>query len=172
MRIENDGKTGINASANLAALSVFNPVQNTTVLEVRGGGGSSQSRLRFTYGSSTSVTSENGLIVSNTGEFSLRAGQNRFLSFYTNDGSDTERFRVFSNGRFFIGSTPVDNAYQLEVNGTAKATSLSTTAPSGGSIKPWKLGEAATVSPTSPNRTIRVEIDGTVYYLHAKTTND
>jgi hypothetical protein len=28
------------------------------------------------------------------------------------------------------------------------------------------------VSPTSPNRTITVVIDGTTYYLHAKTTND
>ena len=172
MRIENDGKSGINATANLAALSVFNPVQNTSVLEVRGGGGSSQSRLRFTYGTSSSVTAENALIFSNTSEFSFRAGLNRVLSFYTNDGSDTERFRLFSNGRVFIGSSPVDNAYQLEVNGTAKAASLSTNAPSGGSIKPWKIGEAATVSPTSPNRTLRVEVDGVVYYIHAKTTND
>ena len=51
-------------------------------------------------------------------------------------------------------------------------SNIKTGAPTGGSQKPWKLGEAATVSPTSPNRTIRVEIDGTVYYLHAKTTND
>jgi hypothetical protein len=28
------------------------------------------------------------------------------------------------------------------------------------------------VSPTSPNRTITVMIDGTLYYLHAKTTNN
>jgi len=28
------------------------------------------------------------------------------------------------------------------------------------------------VSPTSPNRTITVVIDGTTYYIHAKTTND
>lgn len=28
------------------------------------------------------------------------------------------------------------------------------------------------VSPTSPNRTITVNVDGTTYYLHAKTTND
>jgi len=53
-----------------------------------------------------------------------------------------------------------------------KAAEVVTAAPTGGSIRRWKLGEAATVSPTSPNRTIRVEIDGTVYYLHAKTTND
>ena len=53
-----------------------------------------------------------------------------------------------------------------------KEAEVVTAAPTGGSIRKWKLGEAATVSPTSPNRTIRVEIDGTVYYLHAKTTND
>jgi hypothetical protein len=53
-----------------------------------------------------------------------------------------------------------------------KDAGIITSAPTGGSIRKWKLGEAATVSPTSPNRTIRVEIDGTVYYLHAKTTND
>ena len=53
-----------------------------------------------------------------------------------------------------------------------KSAEVVTAAPTGGSIRKWKLGEAATVSPTSPNRTIRVEIDGTVYYLHAKTTND
>lgn len=53
-----------------------------------------------------------------------------------------------------------------------KAAEVVTAAPTGGSIRKWKLGEAATVSPTSPDRTIRVEIDGTVYYLHAKTTND
>jgi hypothetical protein len=28
------------------------------------------------------------------------------------------------------------------------------------------------VSPTSPNRTLSVNVDGTTYYLHAKTTND
>ena len=29
-----------------------------------------------------------------------------------------------------------------------------------------------TVSPTSPDRTIEVDIGGTIYYLHAKTTNN
>lgn len=53
-----------------------------------------------------------------------------------------------------------------------KEAEIVTAAPTGGSVRKWKLGEAATVSPTSPNRTIRIEIDGTVYYLHAKTTND
>lgn len=78
----------------------------------------------------------------------------------------------------FTTSSAVDNftifadGGNAELRGKFKSSSLETSAPSGGSVKPWKLGEVATVSPTSPNRTIRVEIDGVVYYIHAKTTND
>jgi hypothetical protein len=52
------------------------------------------------------------------------------------------------------------------------AGSIKTAAPTGGTAKPWRLGNVATVTPTSPNRTIEVEIDGVTYYIHAKTTND
>ena len=61
----------------------------------------------------------------------------------------------------------------------AKADSLATfggavrtAAPSGGTAANWKLGTVASVSPTSPNRTIEVDIGGTIYYIHAKTTNN
>ena len=56
--------------------------------------------------------------------------------------------------------------------GTTIASSLTTAAPSGGTAAAWKLGTVATVSPTSPNRTIEVDIGGTIYYIHAKTTNN
>ncbi len=57
-------------------------------------------------------------------------------------------------------------------NGNFVATgSLTTSAPTGGAGA-WELGVANTVTPTAPNRTITIEIDGTVYYLAAKTTND
>lgn len=46
-----------------------------------------------------------------------------------------------------------------------------TSAPTGGAGA-WELGIANVVSPTAPNRTITVEIGGTAYYIHAKTTND
>jgi hypothetical protein len=36
----------------------------------------------------------------------------------------------------------------------------------------WRLGSASAVSPTSPNRTLEVMVNGTLYYIHAKTTND
>lgn len=50
-------------------------------------------------------------------------------------------------------------------------SSITTAAPTGGAGA-WKLGVAASVSPTAPNRTIAIDIGGTTYYLHAKTTND
>jgi filamentous hemagglutinin len=56
--------------------------------------------------------------------------------------------------------------------GIINTGSLTTGAPAGGTAAAWKLGAVATVSPTSPNRTIEVDIGGTIYYIHAKTTNN
>jgi hypothetical protein len=87
--------------------------------------------------------------------------------------NNTERMQIKSDGELLIGTTTDAGPYALQVAGAIyNTTTLTTGAPTSGSAKPWRLGEAATVSPTSPNRTIRVEIDGTVYYIHAKTTND
>jgi len=52
------------------------------------------------------------------------------------------------------------------------ADGIMTGSPVGGTAKKWKLGNVASVSPTAQNRTIEVEVDGTTYYLTAKTTND
>jgi hypothetical protein len=106
-------------------------------------------------------------------------------SYIYSSGSSTQiQFQTNSNLGMLIGTDfelkiapPTSSAdsgdYKLQVWGnTFTDGSITTSSPSSGSKKPWKLGEAATVSPTSPNRTIRVEIDGVVYYIHAKTTND
>jgi hypothetical protein len=64
---------------------------------------------------------------------------------------------------------------RLTIASTGAATfssTITTAAPSGGTAKPFKIGNVATVTPTSQNRTIEIEIDGTTYYLTAKTTND
>jgi hypothetical protein len=80
---------------------------------------------------------------------------------------------TYLRGETFVAGDTDNGDYKLQVSGNGWFNgSLTTSDPSGGTKKPWKLGEATTVSPTSPNRTIRVEIDGTVYYIHAKTTND
>jgi hypothetical protein len=65
----------------------------------------------------------------------------------------------------------------LQIGGTTqfrvtKDGSFRTIAPTGGTAANWKVGTVATVTPTSPNRTIEVEIDGVIYYIHAKTTNN
>jgi len=60
----------------------------------------------------------------------------------------------------------------LKTDGEFQTNAISTSSPVGGTAAIWKLGKAATVSPTSPNRTIEVEVAGTTYYLHAKTTNN
>lgn len=36
----------------------------------------------------------------------------------------------------------------------------------------WQLGTANNVSPTAPDRTVTVTVNGQTVYLHGKTTND
>jgi hypothetical protein len=84
------------------------------------------------------------------------------LRFATNNG---ERMRITSGGDVGIGTN--NPAVKLEVAGQIR-----TEAPTGGTAANWRLGTVHTVSPTSPNRTIEVDIGGTIYYLHAKTTNN
>lgn len=60
----------------------------------------------------------------------------------------------------------------LTTGGAAIIGTISTTDPAGGAGPAWKLGVAASVSPTAPDRTLRVDVGGTSYYLAAKTTND
>jgi len=68
------------------------------------------------------------------------------------------RFWISSNGNVGIGTTSPSE--KLEVNGAIK-----TAAPSGGTAKPWKLGEGNVTIGGSDGKAVRVEIDGTLYYL-------
>jgi hypothetical protein len=66
-------------------------------------------------------------------------------------------------------------ATALTINSAGLATfadAVRTSAPSGGTAANWKLGTVASVTPTLQNRTIEVDIGGTIYYISAKTTND
>jgi hypothetical protein len=79
----------------------------------------------------------------------------------------------YFRGEMLIGYTSDQGAYSLQSNGNALINgNIRTAAPAGGTANDWRLGTVATVSPTSPNRTIEVSIGGTIYYIHAKTTND
>jgi hypothetical protein len=99
------------------------------------------------------------------------------LEFRTTEDAESvpTTWMILNNaGELLIDENPTDaGAYKLQVDGAIYNTSTITTgAPSGGTAKPFKIGAAATVSPTSPNRTIEIEIEGTTYYIHAKTTNN
>jgi hypothetical protein len=74
---------------------------------------------------------------------------------------------LFVNSSGNVGIGTASPSVKLEVNGQIR-----TAAPTGGTAANWRLGTVHTVSPTSPNRTIEVDIGGTIYYLHAKTTNN
>jgi hypothetical protein len=84
----------------------------------------------------------------------------------------SERIRIPSTGNLLLNTT-TDAGFRLDVNGTARVQGAITTgAPTGGTAKPFKIGAVATVTPILQNRTIEIEIEGTTYYLTAKTTND
>lgn len=80
--------------------------------------------------------------------------------------------RDTSISRVSAGVVGIGTGAAGSVNAALQALSYKSAAPSGGTAAVWKLGVAATVSPTAPNRTLEVEIGGTTYYVHAKTTNN
>lgn len=85
----------------------------------------------------------------------------------SNAGSDLVLFSYADAGTFLREDLKITRS-----TGAAKfGGSIQTSAPTGGAGA-WELGVANSVTPTSPNRTLTVEIGGTVYYIHAKTTND
>jgi hypothetical protein len=77
--------------------------------------------------------------------------------------------RNYRSGNFLVST---DNGSTISFQVVANNGGIKTSAPTSGSAVAWKLGEIANVSLTSPNRTIRVEVNGTVLFISAKTTND
>jgi hypothetical protein len=113
-------------------------------------------------------------------------GTRMFFGTTANDSvTVTERFAIEQNGLVTFGGTTSSfpalkrSSTSLIVrladdtaNAPLESASVKTDAPTGGTSGTWKLGVAATVSPTAPDRTIEVDIGGTIYYIAAKTTND
>jgi hypothetical protein len=156
MRITTDGSVGINTTSPGHELEVYSTGTDTRIIVTS---------------STTGAGASKGVeLITSGGDGYVYNYYNGAFIFGTNA---TERARITNAGELLIGSSTDQGAYALQVTGAIlNTTTITTGAPTSGTAKPWRLGEAATASPTSPNRTIRVEIDGTVYYIHAKTTND
>lgn len=113
--------------------------------------------------------------------FSNNGGLNQdadgVATFYNNAATGFDRLQLGGTSSSFPCLKRSTTTLQIKLADDSAFTlleslSLKTQAPSGGTSGTWKLGIAAVVSPTAPNRTIEVDIGGTIYYLHAKTTND
>ena len=157
--ITKTGTIGIGTSSPSNRLSVFSLVSNSSIANFSG----TETSRGLKISTIAAPNNDDGVL------FDAQS-TNGVIAFAT---ASTEKLRINNSGELLIGSSADAGAYALQVTGAIyNTTTLTTGAPTSGTAKPWRLGEADTVSPTSPNRTIRVEIDGTVYYLHAKTTND
>jgi hypothetical protein len=126
------------------------------------------------YTSSGVVTAQN--CVANTaiqanGASRAVLSHNGVAGFLYTFGSDasTNGTLTFTSRRS-DGSNGV-NMLDLSTTAATFIGTVTTAAPTGGAGA-WLLGIANAVSPTSPNRTITVNIGGTLYYIAAKTTND
>lgn len=103
------------------------------------------------------------------------ASSGNTIVFNTNSGGQVDRWGFAVTGHLLALT---DNTYDIGASAATRprslflGTNITTGAPSGGTAAAWKLGTVAVVSPTSPNRTVEVEVGGTIYYVAAKTTNN
>lgn len=125
-------------------------------------------------------TNSNQLLNFATGNFQILSGATHDGVSFTARAAAPSRIRQNAAGftfSFDTGQTPGaawSPTDRLTVNETALVFtgSFQSSAPSGSTARPWKLGDVSAVSPTAPNRTVAIDVNGTVLYLHAKTTND
>jgi len=101
-----------------------------------------------------------------TGEYAL---QTRDLDFRIIGSNDATTQRKISFG-YYTSNNPAgtwnEKVFINSYNGNFEtAGSIKTAAPSGGTAKPWKLGEAGVTVGGANSTAVRVEIDGTTYYL-------
>jgi hypothetical protein len=165
---------------NISTSASVGTAGSNTTLTIGGAtpSGNNTSRLRFSNTNSTT----NWQIGSNDNA----AGTLEFTPSTASGGS------TFTTPRFSLTTTTAafSSGVTVAANNTTEATtggagSLSTAGGIYAAKKiitastlttlagvTWDLGAAAVVSPTSPNRTLKVTVGGTDYYIAAKTTND
>ena len=68
-----------------------------------------------------------------------------------------------------------EGAATLSDDGTTwtrlSSVSFQTTAPNVGTVAKWRVGTVSVTTPTNQNRTIEVEVNGSTYYISARTVN-
>jgi hypothetical protein len=139
-------------------------------------------RMRITSGgelliNTTSDAGDYKLQVNGNGYVSgnIRVAQsvnNNYISF-DHAGTNTwyQRITTDNTSTFLLkndlGGGSGTTVFKVSEAGNAEfpSGSIKTAAPSGGTAKPWKLGEAGVTLGGSNTSGVRVEIDGTVYYL-------
>lgn len=124
-----------------------------------------------------------GYNVANTGKTAIRItpsdGSYPMIGWLQSGAQKAAIFVDFTAG----GDAPAGSMYMAISNAGAQFRmrggrlviengSIMTSAPTGGTAAAWKLGVAAAISPTAPNRTVELNVDGTTLYLAAKTTNN
>jgi hypothetical protein len=189
IRVENQGATGITNAFGIDILAQSGA--STTNVGLRNAG-----TTLLTNTTDSTTKSDGALVVSGgvgvekniiAGSGIAARGTLTLPAAWTGAyGIGLEHNNATSTSRIFFGdgtgyslkfvsrasSTTTDRMTLTDTGNLTVVGSLTTGAPSGGTAAAWKLGTVATVSPTSPNRTIEVDIGGTIYYIHAKTTNN
>jgi len=111
-----------------------------------------------------------GLDIQNTINHTGSVTGSNFTDIFINDVETS-----LTGTTHYFADWQISGATKFSVDNTGNVVSTgsyTSAAPSGGTAHAWKFGAVATVTPTSQNRTIEVEVNGTTYYLTAKTTND
>jgi hypothetical protein len=104
--------------------------------------------------------SQNFLFSGDSSTIVLKITAGQVLAEKTTNATTTTDAALVSKGGLSVASDIVTGG------------AIKTAAPSGGTAAAWKHGTVASVTPTAPNRTIELDVGGTRYFLHAKTTND
>jgi hypothetical protein len=164
-------------TATNSSLTIYGTTASTTTasgaLVVNGGVG-----VAGAINAGGAITSNNG---SGSGQLGMRSSSgNSSYVFWSETGVSDRGILGFDSGSSTLsyrsGSSSFSTGTEvLSVTSAGNVTasgSMRTSAPAGGTSAAWKFGTVAAVTPTSPNRTIEVDINGVTYYLHAKTTNN
>lgn len=166
LTVTGKGKFGTSAGTN--QLEVGNNQNATTEVSVRNTDATNTTSRAFFRAYCATVTMTMGAIAGNAAY--IGSDTNHPLNMVING---TTAATLSTDGAFTVGTTAksLTGATALWA-GVTTVQSITTNTPAGGTSGVWKLGVAAVVSPTAPNRTVELDIGGTIYYLHAKTTNN